>query len=99
MHIQCRAAVLSITAAGVGLTLHAANCVVFTELYWNPGQLLQAEDRVHRVGQQLQVDIKYLICTGTLDDQQVRITVRMLLMWCLGLSAELLCSGIRFNGS
>eukprot|EP00042_Codosiga_hollandica_P033071 m.216584 g.216584 ORF g.216584 m.216584 type:complete len:759 (+) comp54103_c0_seq10:278-2554(+) len=66
----CRAALLSITAAGVGLTLHAANCVIFTELFWNPGQLLQAEDRAHRVGQQRTVDIKYLICPGTLDDAQ-----------------------------
>lgn len=30
-------AVLSITAANMGLTLHAADLVIFAELFWNPG--------------------------------------------------------------
>eukprot|EP00126_Sphaerothecum_destruens_P011009 Sdes_comp20839_c0_seq2m17519 len=66
---ECRVALLSITAAGVGLTFTAANTVVFAELYWNPGTLLQAEDRVHRIGQDHQcVSIKYLLGLGTVDE-------------------------------
>uniref|UniRef100_A0AAY4C7P2 SWI/SNF-related matrix-associated actin-dependent regulator of chromatin subfamily A-like protein 1 n=1 Tax=Denticeps clupeoides TaxID=299321 RepID=A0AAY4C7P2_9TELE len=67
-------AVLSITAANMGLTLHSANLVIFAELFWNPGVLIQAEDRVHRIGQTSSVDIHYLVAKGTADDHLWSIT-------------------------
>ncbi|KAK6315521.1 hypothetical protein J4Q44_G00150500 [Coregonus suidteri] len=65
---QSCVAVLSITAANMGLTLHSAALVVFAELFWNPGIMIQAEDRVHRIGQTSNVDIHYLVAKGTADD-------------------------------
>ncbi|RUS14061.1 P-loop containing nucleoside triphosphate hydrolase protein, partial [Endogone sp. FLAS-F59071] len=61
-----RVAILSITAANVGLTLHAADLVVFAELFWNPSQLMQAEDRAHRIGRKGCVDVKYILAMSTL---------------------------------
>ncbi|XP_032336078.1 SWI/SNF-related matrix-associated actin-dependent regulator of chromatin subfamily A-like protein 1 isoform X1 [Camelus ferus] len=61
-------AVLSITAANMGLTFSSAELVVFAELFWNPGVLIQAEDRVHRIGQLNSVGIHYLVARGTADD-------------------------------
>jgi SWI/SNF-related matrix-associated actin-dependent regulator 1 of chromatin subfamily A len=92
---QYSVGLLSITAAGVGLTLTAANTVIFTEILFGPNDHLQAEDRAHRLGQKSVVNIVYLIQPKTTDDinfgmirKKERESSIMLSGHATGLSAE-----------
>lgn len=60
--------VCSITAAGVGLTLTRAQDMIIFERVWRPFDLVQAEDRIHRFGQENKCTITYYDAAGTIDD-------------------------------
>jgi SWI/SNF-related matrix-associated actin-dependent regulator 1 of chromatin subfamily A len=66
---SCRVFVASITAAGVGITLTAADTVVFAELDWTPGNMKQAEDRCHRIGAEVHesILIQHITLEGSMD--------------------------------
>ena len=57
----------SIEAAGVGITLHAANVCIFVEFDWRPSAILQAEDRIHRIGQEKTCYIYFLMYDNSID--------------------------------
>ncbi|XP_953510.1 DEAD-box family helicase, putative [Theileria annulata] len=64
-----RVALLSLTSCGVGLNLTSSSTVIFAELYWVPGVLLQAEDRVHRIGTKFnKININYLIAQNSVEE-------------------------------
>ena len=59
----------TIGAAGVGITLTAADICLFIERAWSPSDNIQAEDRIHRLSQiSDSVQIVKLICEGTIDE-------------------------------
>jgi non-specific serine/threonine protein kinase len=65
--------VLSLKAGGVGLNLTAANHVIHVDRWWNPAVENQATDRAFRIGQQRNVQVRKLMCAGTLEERIDRV--------------------------
>jgi len=61
--------VLSLRAGGTGLTLTAANHVIHVDRWWNPAVEDQATDRAFRIGQTRSVQVRKLVCAGTLEEK------------------------------
>lgn len=72
---ECKVFIGSILAAGVGLTLTASSHVVFGELSWVPGDVSQAEDRAHRIGQQGSVLVWHTVVDGSIDARMAEVLV------------------------
>jgi SWI/SNF-related matrix-associated actin-dependent regulator 1 of chromatin subfamily A len=57
----------NLKAAGVGITLTAAEAVIINDLAFVPGDLSQAEDRAYRYGQKNSVSVYYPIFENTIE--------------------------------
>jgi SNF2 family DNA or RNA helicase len=57
----------TIAAGGVGITLTKASTVVFLDREWSPSVNKQAEDRLHRIGQENAVQVIDIIGRDTVD--------------------------------
>ncbi|MGZ4650289.1 MAG: SNF2-related protein [Kineosporiaceae bacterium] len=80
--------VLSLKAGGTGLTLTAANHVLHVDRWWNPAVEDQATDRAFRIGQTRGVQVRKLVCAGTLEER-----ISALIMEKRGLAARIVGTG------
>lgn len=60
---------LSLRAGGLGLNLQEASYVFHLDRWWNPAIERQAEDRSHRIGQTVKVNVIKYSCTGTIEER------------------------------
>lgn len=60
---------LSLKAAGTGLTLTQADTVIHYDLWWNPAVEDQATDRAYRIGQKRVVTNYKLVTRGTIEEK------------------------------
>lgn len=77
--------VISPVAAGVGLTITAANNVIHLERHWNPAKEAQATDRAYRIGQTKDVFVYIPILTHP-DYDSFDVNLNRLLMSKMSLS-------------
>ena len=64
--------IVNVQAGKTGLTLTAASCVIFIESAWAPADIMQAVDRVHRIGQKDKVLAQFLTIEGSIDQYQLK---------------------------
>lgn len=70
---RLRVLLFTVAAGGVGLTMTAADTIVFLQRSWSLVQNLQAEDRVHRLGSERHESIHVIdiIAPDTIEEWQI----------------------------
>ena len=66
---QHQALIISLRAGGLGLNLQEASYVFHLDRWWNPAVERQAEDRTHRMGQTVKVNVIKYSCTDTIEER------------------------------
>jgi SNF2 family DNA or RNA helicase len=59
----------SLLAGGTGIDLTSASVVIHFDRWWNAAKENQATDRIHRIGQNRNVQVYKLITKGTLEER------------------------------
>ncbi len=65
----CRVFCCSLKAGGVGIDLTAASTVIHYDRWWNAARENQATDRVHRIGQNRNVQVFKLVTRDTIEEK------------------------------
>ena len=71
-----KALLISLRAGGLGLNLQEASYVFHLDRWWNPALERQAEDRTHRMGQTVKVNVLKYTCEDTIEERIDRILER-----------------------
>lgn len=64
---------LTTEAAGEGRNLQFCHVMINFDLPWNPMQIEQRLGRIHRIGQQREVQLTNLLCRGTIEEEIARL--------------------------
>ncbi|KAI5304981.1 hypothetical protein KEM56_005558 [Ascosphaera pollenicola] len=75
-------------AGGVGLNFTSASKVYIMEPHYNPAVIVQAVDRVHRIGQERQVTTVRFLMKNTIDQQVHEVSLDKMKMAEMGLTGK-----------
>lgn len=83
---ECKVMVANPSVASVGLTLTAANNVIYLDRNFKMDDYIQSQDRIHRIGQEKKCNIYKILAKDTIDEYTDEIIEKkhLIMKYCLG---------------